>query len=106
MKSEKPGGQPGSSHNHSTRSPGTVARLSDGDRSGWSDAQWEATRVAWLAAPLSPCSDAVTAAARTGWPLWVLCDPNVPLPDVEHVPVGLLQRRCQSRLDAGGFIRR
>ena len=77
-----------------------------GFRAGWTDARWEATRVNWGATPLDLDRDAVTAAARTGWPVWVLLDPNIPLPEVALVPIGLLERRVQARLDAGGRVRR
>ncbi len=68
--------------------------------------RWEATRVNWGANMLDLADDVLLAAARTGWPVWVLLDPNVPLPEVRFIPVGLLARRIRARLDAGGFVRR
>ena len=60
----------------------------------------------WGAKTIAFCPDALTAAERTGWPLWVLLDPNIPLPEVGLIPTGLLERRVQARLDAGGLVRR
>ena len=71
------------------------------------DDRWR--RVSWGASQIDFASvraDALEAAARTGWPLSVLLDPNIPLPDFRHIPLGLLEARIRARLDAGGFIRR